>query len=177
MEGDIHHGADIDPILPLICKTLLGGVWILGARGGVKCGNPAGLRIRGGGKYAGVKNSGSTRGLGPIPESHSAVSMGRGENHRKWRGVSVNEAIDIECFDGGIVRDRSRDARRKSGPASNGLIFETCPVRCGMSVANCTSDASPPQLSPNWPPASEEPRQLSVRAMSRFGPGLEVMEG
>jgi len=87
-------------LLQEVLRTLPVGVWILDAEGRIVFGNPAGQRIWAGARYVGPEQFGEYRGwwLGtgqPIAphEWAGARAISRGE-------TSVDEEIEIECFDG-----------------------------------------------------------------------------
>jgi hypothetical protein len=99
MEGSILSVEEIN-LLPLVLQTLPVGVWIMDATGRIVHGNPAGLRIWAGARYVGVEQFGEYKGwwadTGKRIEAHEwagARAIVKGE-------TSIDELIDIECFDG-----------------------------------------------------------------------------
>jgi diguanylate cyclase (GGDEF)-like protein len=87
-------------LLEEVLRTLPVGVWIMDGEGTITFGNPAGQRIWAGARFVGPEHFGEYRGwwLGsgePIgPEEWAAArAIRRGE-------TSVDEEIEIECFDG-----------------------------------------------------------------------------
>lgn len=87
-------------LLSLVLETLPVGVWIMDSRGRIIHGNPAGRRIWAGARLVGVDEFGEYKGWwadsGALIEAHdwaAARAIEKGE-------TSVDEVIDIECFDG-----------------------------------------------------------------------------
>ncbi|OGS74840.1 MAG: hypothetical protein A2063_05405 [Gallionellales bacterium GWA2_60_142] len=87
-------------LLRTIFNTLPVGVWVTDAQGTIRLGNEASQRIWAGSRYVGLKQYGEYRGWWhdsgkPIaPEEWAlARAVTRGE-------VSLNELVDIQCFDG-----------------------------------------------------------------------------
>lgn len=87
-------------LLEEVLETLPVGVWITDAAGRIVFGNPAGKRIWAGARFVGPERFGEHKGWWlssgePIaPEEWGAArAIGRGE-------TSVDEEIEIECFDG-----------------------------------------------------------------------------
>ncbi|MFL5381820.1 MAG: diguanylate cyclase [Longimicrobiaceae bacterium] len=87
-------------LLEEVLKTLPVGVWVLDAGGRIVFGNPAGERIWAGARYVGAEEFGEYRGwwvrTGEPIAAHEwagARAISRGE-------TSVDEEIEIECFDG-----------------------------------------------------------------------------
>ncbi|WP_148665342.1 EAL domain-containing protein [Sulfurifustis variabilis] len=87
-------------LLRLVLETLPVGVWIMDATGRIVHGNPAGHAIWAGARYVGIEEFGEYKGWWhdtgkPIaPHEWAATrAIQRGE-------TSLNEIIDIECFDG-----------------------------------------------------------------------------
>jgi hypothetical protein len=99
MEGSILSVEEIN-LLPLVLETLPVGVWIIDAGGRIVHGNPAGLRIWAGARYVGVERFGEYKGWW--------ADTGKRIEAREWAGAraiekgetSIDEVIDIECFDG-----------------------------------------------------------------------------
>lgn len=87
-------------ILTLVLDALPVGVWIMDATGRIVHGNPAGHQVWAGARYVGPEQFGEYKGWWadtgkPIAadEWAAARAISRGE-------VSIDEMIDIECFDG-----------------------------------------------------------------------------
>jgi diguanylate cyclase (GGDEF)-like protein len=87
-------------LLEEVLRTLPVGIWIVDAEGRITFGNPAGQRIWAGARFVGPEQFGEYRGWWlssgqPIaPEEWAAArAIRRGE-------TSVDEEIEIECFDG-----------------------------------------------------------------------------
>ncbi len=92
--------AEDSHLLSLVLETLPVGVWIMDSQGRIIHGNPAGRRIWAGAKLVGVDEFGEYKGwwadTGAPIEAHdwaAARAIEKGE-------TSVEEVIDIECFDG-----------------------------------------------------------------------------
>lgn len=86
--------------LRLVLETMPVGIWITDRDGRIVHGNPEGRRIWGGARYVGVERYGEYKGwwadTGKRIEAQEwapARAIRKGE-------VSLNEVIDIECFDG-----------------------------------------------------------------------------
>jgi PAS domain-containing protein len=87
-------------LLPQVLEALPIGVWIMDATGCITHGNPAGRRIWGGARYVGPAEFGEYRGWWAdtgrriaADEWAAARAITKGE-------TSLDEVIDIECFDG-----------------------------------------------------------------------------
>jgi hypothetical protein len=87
-------------LLSLVLETLPVGVWIMDPTGRITHGNPAGRRIWGGARYVGPEQFGEYKGWWAdtgariAPEEWAAArAIQKGE-------TSIDEVIDIECFDG-----------------------------------------------------------------------------
>jgi hypothetical protein len=94
--------ADTPPIdlLSLVLETLPVGVWIMDPTGRITHGNPAGRRIWAGARYVGPEQFGEYKGWWAdtgtriAPEEWAAArAIQKGE-------TSIDEVVDIECFDG-----------------------------------------------------------------------------
>lgn len=87
-------------LLPQILEALPVGVWIMDRTGCITHGNPAGRRVWGGARYVGPAEFGEYKGwwaetgrrIAP-DEWAAARAITKGE-------TSLDEVIDIECFDG-----------------------------------------------------------------------------
>lgn len=89
-----------EQLLRNILATIPVGVWIADARGNIVQGNPAGQEIWTGARYVGIEQFGEYKGWWadtgqPIEPSEWGVAraIAKGE-------TSLNEAIEIQCFDG-----------------------------------------------------------------------------
>jgi hypothetical protein len=87
-------------LLAAVLDALPVGVWIMDRKGRITHGNPAGLQIWAGARYVGPDQFGEYKGwwtdTGERIEPHewaAARAIERGE-------TSLDEVIDIECFDG-----------------------------------------------------------------------------
>jgi hypothetical protein len=87
-------------LLPQVLAALPVGVWIMDRMGCITHGNPAGRGIWGGARYVGPEKFGEYKGWWAdtgrriaADEWAAARAITRGE-------TSLNEVIDIECFDG-----------------------------------------------------------------------------
>lgn len=86
--------------LRLVLETLPVGVWIMDETGRIVHGNPAGQRIWAGARYVGPDHFGEYKGWW--------LSTGKPIGAEEWAGarairngeVSIDEEIEIECFDG-----------------------------------------------------------------------------
>jgi len=89
-----------EALLRTVLKTLPVGVWILNGKGEIVQGNPAGMQIWCGAKYVGIDRFEEYKGRW--------ADNGRRIEPEEWGGArailkgetSINEVIDIECFDG-----------------------------------------------------------------------------
>jgi diguanylate cyclase (GGDEF)-like protein len=91
---------DARELLPLVLETLPVGVWIMDASGKIIYGNAAGQEIWGGARYVGVAEFGEYKGWWadsgePIAAEDWAAARAIQRNE-----TSINEVIDIQCFDG-----------------------------------------------------------------------------
>ena len=101
--GSVADTTQAAPALDLLVKVLEAlpvGVWIMDRTGRITHGNPAGLQIWAGARYVGPRQFGEYKGWWadtgkPIAadEWAAARAISRGE-------TSIEEVIDIECFDG-----------------------------------------------------------------------------
>jgi hypothetical protein len=87
-------------LLPQVLEVLPVGVWIMDRTGCITHGNPAGRRIWGGARYVGPANFAEYKGWWAdtgrriaADEWAAARAITKGE-------TSLDEVIDIECFDG-----------------------------------------------------------------------------
>lgn len=87
-------------LLELVLEALPVGVWIVDKQGHIIYGNPEGKKIWAGSRYVGIEQYGEYKGWWRstgqriAPEEWAAArAIRRGE-------VSLNEEIEIECFDG-----------------------------------------------------------------------------
>lgn len=87
-------------LLPQVLEAIPVGVWIMDRTGCITHGNPAGRRIWGGARYVGPGNFGEYKGWWAdtgrriaADEWAAARAIIKGE-------TSLDEVIDIECFDG-----------------------------------------------------------------------------
>jgi PAS domain-containing protein len=87
-------------LLPQVLEALPVGVWIMDRTGCITHGNPAGRRVWGGAKYVGPEKFGEYKGWWAdtgrqiaADEWAAARAIAKGE-------TSLDEVIDIECFDG-----------------------------------------------------------------------------
>jgi PAS domain S-box-containing protein len=87
-------------LLPQVLEALPVGVWIMDRTGCITHGNPAGRRIWGGARYVGPEMFGEYKGWWAdtgrriaADEWAAARAITKGE-------TSLDEVIDIECFDG-----------------------------------------------------------------------------
>jgi PAS fold len=97
---DYPRGAPALDLLQQVLEALPIGVWIMDQTGRITHGNPAGRRIWGGARYVGPAQFDEYKGWWadtgqPIAASEWAASRAitRGE-------TSIDEMVDIECFDG-----------------------------------------------------------------------------
>jgi PAS domain-containing protein len=97
-------------LLPQVLEVLPIGVWIMDRTGSITHGNPAGQRIWGGARYVGPANFGEYKGWWAdtgrriaADEWAAARAITKGE-------TSLDEVIDIECFDDETDRWLSMEA-------------------------------------------------------------------
>lgn len=111
-------------LLPLVLETLPVGVWIMDAQGNIVHGNPAGHLIWAGAKLVGIDHFGEYKGWWadsgkPIGahEWAAARAIEKGE-------TSVDEVIDIECFDGSrkTILNSAMPVRSRAGIIVGAII-------------------------------------------------------
>jgi len=111
---DLHEVLDIMPV----------GVWLMDAQGRIVYGNPAGLEMWGGTRHVGSEQFGEYKGWW--------VANGRRIEPHEWAAArairngetSVNEEIEIECFDGArkIILNSAMPMRRPDGSILGAII-------------------------------------------------------
>ena len=91
---------DSEQLLRLVLDTLPVGVWVADKQGKIILGNPEGQRIWAGARYVGVDQYGEYKGWWADtgkPIAADEWALARAIRHGE---TSLNEVIDIECFDG-----------------------------------------------------------------------------
>lgn len=76
------------------------GVWIMDESGKILYGNPAGQRIWGGARYVGIEQFGEYKGWWAATGQHIAPEEWAAARAIRKGETSVDEEIEIECFDG-----------------------------------------------------------------------------
>lgn len=118
---EFHQSADL---LAAVLDALPVGVWIMDREGRITHGNPAGLRIWAGARYVGPDQFGEYKGwwtdTGKAIEPHewaAARAIQRGE-------TSLDEMIDIECFDGTrkTILNSALPIRGRDGSVTGAII-------------------------------------------------------
>ena len=113
-----------EALLQTTMKILPVGLWIMDAEGKVVFGNAAGQQIWAGVRYVGIEQFGEYKGWwldsGKRIEPHewsAARAIEKGE-------TSLNEEIEIECFDGThkVILNSSLPLRRRDGSISGAVI-------------------------------------------------------
>jgi len=113
-----------EALLQTTMKILPVGLWIMDAAGKVVFGNAAGQQIWAGVRYVGIEQFGEYKGWwldsGKRIEPHewsAARAIEKGE-------TSLNEEIEIECFDGThkVILNSSLPLRRRDGSISGAVI-------------------------------------------------------
>ena len=111
-------------LLELVLEALPVGVWIIDQQGHIIYGNPEGKKIWAGSRYVGIEQYGEYRGWWRstgqriAPEEWAAArAIRRGE-------VSLNEEIEIECFDGThkIILNSAMPIHGPQGEVIGGVI-------------------------------------------------------
>ena len=87
-------------LLEEVLETLPVGVWILDAEGRIVFGNPAGQRIWAGARYVGPEEFGEYKGWWLRTGEAIAAHEWAGARAISQGVTSVDEEIEIECFDG-----------------------------------------------------------------------------
>jgi len=87
-------------LLSNVLKMLPVGLWIIDKEGNIIHGNPAGQKIWAGSKYVGIEQYGEYKGW--WLDTHELIKPGEWAAARAItnKEVSLNEEIEIECFDG-----------------------------------------------------------------------------
>jgi len=91
---------DREQLLRLVLDSLPVGVWVTDKQGKIVSGNPEGLRIWAGSRYVGTDQYGEYKGWWADtgkPIAADEWALARAIRHGE---TSLNEVIDIECFDG-----------------------------------------------------------------------------
>lgn len=123
--AETTQGAPALDLLQKVLEALPVGVWIMDPTGRITHGNPAGLRIWAGAKYVGPEQFGEYRGWWgntgkPIAadEWAAARAITNGE-------TSIEEVIDIECFDGSrkTILNSALPLRNDAGQVTGAIII------------------------------------------------------
>lgn len=113
-----------EALLQATMKILPVGLWIMDAEGKIVFGNAAGQQIWAGERYVGIEQFGEYKGWwldsGKLIEPHewsAARAIEKGE-------TSLNEEIEIECFDGThkVILNSSLPLRKRDGSISGAVI-------------------------------------------------------
>ena len=83
-----------------VLETLPVGVWIMNRAGRIMHGNPAGQRIWGGARYVGPEQFGEYKGWWLSSGEPIAAEEWAAARAIRTGEVSIDEEIEIECFDG-----------------------------------------------------------------------------
>jgi hypothetical protein len=112
-------------LLPQVLEALPVGVWIMDCTGCITHGNPAGRRIWGGARYVGPARFGEYKGWWAdtgrriaADEWAATRAISRGE-------TSLDEVIDIECFDGSrkTILNSALPLRNSAGDIIGAIII------------------------------------------------------
>jgi hypothetical protein len=123
--ADFALGAPALDLLPLVLEALPVGVWIMDHTGRITHGNPAGRQIWAGAKYVGPAEFGQYKGWWaetgqPIAADQwaAARAITKGE-------TSIDEIIDIECFDGSrkTILNSALPLRNAAGQIMGAIII------------------------------------------------------
>lgn len=127
MDQEQHGLLGSVELLKLVLEVLPVGVWIMDRSGRIIHGNPMGQRIWAGARYVGIEQFGEYKGWWRsngkriAPEEWAAArAIAKGE-------TSLNEEIEIECFDGThkIILNSALPIRDASGAIIGGIIVNT----------------------------------------------------
>lgn len=86
--------------LQTILESLPVGVWLIDAQGAITYGNQAGQKIWAGARYVGIPQYGEYKGWWAATGKRIAAEEWAAARALKYGETSLNETIDIECFDG-----------------------------------------------------------------------------
>lgn len=123
--ADFALGAPPLDLLPLVLEALPVGVWIMDHTGRITHGNPAGRQIWAGARYVGPAEFGQYKGWWaetgqPIAADQwaAARAITKGE-------TSIDEIIDIECFDGSrkTILNSALPLRNAAGQIMGAIII------------------------------------------------------
>ena len=123
--ADPTRSAPAPDLLQLVLEALPIGVWIMDSTGRITHGNPAGRRIWAGARYVGPADFGEYKGWWadtgqPIAadEWAAARAISKGE-------TSIEEVIDIECFDGShkTILNSALPLRSSAGEIAGAIII------------------------------------------------------
>jgi PAS domain-containing protein len=135
-------------LLRTVLEALPIGVWILGPDGRILQANAAGIGIWGGARFVGLREFGQYKGWRLATGKAIAPDEWAAARAIQHGETSIDEEIEIECFDG------TRTATRRAGfPAPSSSIRTSPPASTSSSSASCCSAstiafARPPRMRP-----------------------------
>lgn len=96
-EGELRQSQEL---LSRVIELMPVGIWIMDAQGRISQGNPAGRRIWAGARYVDVSQFAEYKGWWRNTGKSIAPEEWAAARAITKGGISINEEIDIECFDG-----------------------------------------------------------------------------
>ena len=112
-------------LLSLVLEALPVGVWIMDRTGRITYGNPAARQIWAGGRYVGPERFGEYKGWWAGSNSRIAPDEWAAARAIQKGETSIEEVIDIECFDGTrkTILNSARPLRATDGSISGAIII------------------------------------------------------
>lgn len=111
-------------LLETVLETLPVGVWIMDREGRIVQGNQAGQRIWAGAHYVGIEQFGEYKGWWRASGKRIAPGEWAAARAIQNGETSLNEEIEIECFDGThkVILNSALPIRDQSGDVIGGII-------------------------------------------------------
>jgi hypothetical protein len=112
-------------VLSLVLEALPVGVWIMDQTGRITYGNPAARQIWAGGRYVGPEQFGEYRGWWAGSNTPIAPDEWAAARAIQKGQTSVDEVVDIECFDGTrkTILNSALPLRASDGSISGAIII------------------------------------------------------
>ena len=112
-------------LLPQVLEALPVGVWIMDRTGSISHGNPAGRAIWGGARYVGPADFGEYKGWWADTGRRIAADEWAAARAIRNGETSLDEVIDIECFDGShkTILNSALPLRNSTGDIIGAIII------------------------------------------------------